>query len=86
MRFIKKQESWNPPRWHGRKKGFKFQIAYANQDRSSFYVIAKHSGKDIVFNSLWEGIAFSSLEEAQEFCESFDYTKHQVLGEDVNPS
>jgi len=80
MRFSKKSVGWDGYHYSGRKNGFTFRIS--KYEKGTFYVVATSVKTDIRYNSLWEGLSFETKDQAFEFCESFDYTKHQCLGND----
>lgn len=81
MKVTQKNIKWSSQnRYAGSANGFNFTIAI---NKVKWYVVADHKKKDIRFNSLWSNLEFDSLELATAFCESFDYTKHNCLGNDL---
>ena len=65
----------------GVKNGFKFTLAPTNTD--NWYVVVFHKKKDIRFNTLWSGLEFKTLALAKSFCEKFNYTHYECIGDDV---
>lgn len=63
-----------------KNKDFKFACANIN----GWFISVGHNKKDIRFNTLWENIKFKDLEECKQWCENFDYKKHNCLGIDTN--
>jgi len=72
MRFVRKQARWGRPYFVGRKKGLEFKYS----ENNGWYAVVKYPLKDIVYNSLWEGIKFITEEEVKQFCETFNPEKH----------
>jgi len=79
MKFIAKKLKWSDTWYHGTKNGFIFR--YTNNN--GYYVCVSHKTKDIRFNSLWDKIIFNTTKECEDWCETFDYTKHHCIGEDA---
>lgn len=54
-------------KFKGQLKGVKYEIT--EQLDHSYYVLAHDIKKDLVFNSLWLGLKFDTVELAQAWCE-----------------
>jgi len=80
MKFKKKKERLGRKYYVGEKGNFKF---YYSRNYNGWYAVVNHIEKDIRYNSLWENIQFSSEFQVQQWCEDFDYKKHECLGKDV---
>ena len=65
-----------------RKAKFKFEIAPYGE---GFYITVEHSKLDIMYNSLWQKIAFKSVDDAVEFIHTFckNPVCYKVIGDDV---
>lgn len=80
MRFTEKHIRWGATMLVGKKDGFVFSL---HQDKNgNWHCGVTHTKKDIRFNSLWEGIKFSSLDDAKKWCEDFEPNNFNCLGED----
>lgn len=66
--------------WIAKRDNFIFNLQ--DRDKEYWFVVVSHNIKDIRFNSLWENIKFKTFEIAKEWCEIFDYTKFNCLGDD----
>ena len=79
MKLTKKASEAN---YTCRKANFKFAITPC---REGFYIMAEHSKLDIRYNSLWQKIAFKSVDDAVEFIYTFCKNPicYKVIGDDV---
>jgi len=82
MRFTEKHIRWGATRFTAKKDGFIFNL-YHNKD-NTWHCSVNHTKKDIRFNSLWQGIKFSSREDAEKWCDGFKPNNFNCLGEDFN--
>lgn len=65
-----------------RKNGFRFEITKRNFE-DTYSVLVQHYKFDIRFNTFWEELEFT-INDAQKWCEEFDYTKWSCIGTGVN--
>jgi hypothetical protein len=63
-----------------KKRGFEFTISPSG---NAYYVVAVGQKKDIRLNTLWINLTFETLEQAEEFCENFDWKQYDCIGDDV---
>lgn len=77
MKFYEKNTGF----FEGKKNGFNFTIASAYED--DYYVVASHLKKDIRLNTLWIKKTFKTKEIAEKFCEKFDYTLYNCIGDNA---
>ena len=80
MKFIRKKERWGNEQFVGKKKGFTFSYSI---HKAVYIICINNSKKDIRYNSLWEDNFFMTKEQAELFCENFDYKKHKCLGKGI---
>ncbi len=80
MRFSTKHIRWGETKLVAKKNGFVFSIIQWKD--KYWYCAVSHQTKDIRFNSLWQGINFSSLENAKIWCDQFDANNFGCLGSD----
>lgn len=64
-----------------KKNDFEFTISASYGTK--FYVVARGIKKDIRLNTLWLKLEFEDFDKAVEFCENFDWTKYECLGNDA---
>ena len=80
MRWTTKFQRWKRKEYRAKKNNFVFVIV---ECKAAFYVVCSHTKKDITHNSLWETEGMATLEEAKNYCFTFQSTQHQCLGDDV---
>ena len=66
--------------YNSRSGGFEFTIT---NNGGRYYIVASHSKKDIRLNTLWINKDFTTFEDAEIFCENFNYNEYACIGNDV---
>ena len=67
--------------YKAKNRGFEFTISSSG---NRYYVVVIGVEKDIRLNTLWIKLTFETFEQAEEFCENFDWKNYPCVGDDVD--
>lgn len=72
--------------WHGRRNGYIIEVSERQPRNSEKFIMAViySTLKDIRWNSLWEeDIQWTTIEEAMQYCTTWEPEGHKCLGKDA---